>query len=179
MSTELHEIPETIISHLRDVSATFGLPNDEETMERLTEGWLEKKEAFEDKMIEMGMDEVGNLDHNDDRAALVLTFSGSLISIGPVQDGYRNVEYTSIGLRHDVPDSLNIEKTQVVKDLEVGKSVEFANCPLKNTSPVFKIVVCPESLTAPEQEEMLKEAATVIVDTFVDMNKDLFSDDED
>ncbi|MBN1647753.1 MAG: hypothetical protein JW874_06960 [Spirochaetales bacterium] len=176
MSTELHDIPEAIIAHLKDVSSTFGLPNDEETLEKLTESWLEKKEAFEDKMVEMGMDEVGEFDHDDDRAALLLTFSGSLISLGPVQDGYRNVEYTSIGLRNDVPDSLNIEKTNLSKDVQISKGVEFESGPLKNTSPIFKIVVCPESLSAGEQQEMVKEAATVIVDTFVDMNKDLFSD---
>ena len=179
MSTELHDIPETIISHLKDVSATFGLSNDEETMEKLTESWLEKKEAFEDKTVEMGMDEVGSYDHDDDRAALLLTFSGSLISVGPLQGGSRNVEYTSIGLRQDVPDSLSIERTNIVKDVEVGKSVEFDNSPLKNTSPIFKIVVCPESLSVNEQEDMLKETATVIVDSFVGMNKDLFADEEE
>ena len=29
MSTKLHDIPETIVSHLKEVSSTFGLSNDE------------------------------------------------------------------------------------------------------------------------------------------------------
>lgn len=178
MSTELRDIPESIIAYLREASATFGLANDEETMEKLTESWLEKKEAFEEKMIDMGMDEIGSLDQGDERAILALTYSGSLISIGPIMDENRNVEYTSIGLRNDVPKSLTIDNTNLLSDIEVGKSIEFENCPIKNTSPVFKIVACPEELSVNEQEDMLKEAATVIVDTFVGLNKELLEDME-
>ena len=174
MNTKVNEVPETIATYLKDMTVSFGLPNDEETMSRLNESWLEKQEAFDDKTIEFGMEEAGSLERDDERAALALTFSGSLVSLGPLKEDGRSIEYSSIGLRHDVPESLRIENANLQDDAETGKCMEFENSALKATSPIFKIAVCPDSLSIDEQETLVKEAATVIVDTFVDMNKDLY-----
>ena len=136
-------------------------------------GWLEKKEAFEEKMVEMGMDEVGSFDKEDERGALLLTYSGSLVSLGPMEDNERNVEYTSIGFRHDVPASLSKEGCSLAGETSVDKPMLFEKGPIKATSPIFKIVVCPESLSFDEQEELVNDATTMIVDTFIEKNKEI------
>jgi len=167
-------IPENIQKHLQYVARSFGLSQDSETVQNLAECWAEKLEAFDSKMIEMGMDEIGFFQKDDERGALALTYSGSLVSIGPLVDGGRSVEYTSIGLRKDVPNSIEEENCQLKNDMEVEKSIEFEGASIKRTSQIYKIVACPFSLDAEEQKELISEAKTMIVDTFVDMNQDLF-----
>ncbi len=172
---ELHTtIPENILKHLQFVAKSFGLGQDDETIQMLAESWSEKQDAFESKMIEMGMDEVGSFEMKDERAALALTYSGSLLSIGPLVDGQRKIDYTSIGLRKDVPESITEENCSLKHDMEVEKSIEFEGGSLKSTSQIYKIVVAPVSLNTEEQEELIDEAKTMIIDTFVDMNQELY-----
>jgi hypothetical protein len=167
-------IPENILKHLQYVATSFGLGQDEETIQMLADSWSEKLEAFEHKMIELGMDEVASYATDDERAALALTYSGSLLSIGPLVDGARKVDYTSIGLRKDVPESAADENCTLKYAMEVEKSAEFEGSSIKKTSLIYKIVVAPDSLNAEEQEDLIDEAKTVIIDTFVDMNQDLY-----
>ena len=176
MDITMTELPEIINKHLNDVAESFGLEADEDTIARLGAGWSEKKDAFDDSMIEMGMDEIQFFDKDDERGALALTYSGSLISIGPLVDGQRKIDYTSIGFRHDVPASITRDGCVMADDAEIDKSLSFTKGPISKTSPIFKIVACPESLSADEQSELLDEATTIIVETFVDMNKEIIQE---
>jgi len=58
--------------------------------------------------------------------------------------------------------------------MEVEKNVEFIGGSIKRTSPIYKIVAAPLSLNDDEQEELIDEAKTMIIDTFVDMNQELY-----
>ncbi|MFO7729626.1 MAG: hypothetical protein R6V86_02570, partial [Spirochaetia bacterium] len=144
------------------------------TIQMLADSWQEKLNAFENKMTELGMDEVGLFETEDQRGALALTYSGSLLSISPLSDEGRKVDYTSIGLRKDVPESITDENCLLKEDMEVEKNVEFIGGSIKRTSPIYKIVAAPLSLNDEEQEELIDEAKTMIIDTFVDMNQDLY-----
>jgi hypothetical protein len=166
------ELPENIKRHLKDVIKTFGLESDEETMDRLIAGWLDKEEAFKEQMFNLGMEEIGLFENSDERGLLALTYSGSLISIGPLVDGDRKVEYTSIGFRQDVPETLTKEGSSLAGDVVIDKSIVFNGGPIKQTSPIYKIVVCPDSLTAEEQEDIIDQATTMIIDSFADINQD-------
>ena len=172
MSTMTSVIPPAIEKHLEDVIKTFGLNNDEDTMARLKSGWLEKEESFKEQMFNLGMEEVDRFESYDDRGVLALTYSGSLISIGPMTDGDRKVDYTSIGFRKDVPDSLTKEGCLLAEDMELGKGVVFDGGPIQKTSPLYKIVVCPDSLSSDEQEDLIDQATTMIIDTFAGINQD-------
>ena len=120
------------------------------------------------------MDEVGTFETDDERGALALTYSGSLLSISPLTDGARKIDYTSIGLRKDVPESVTDENCTLKRDMEVEKSIEIEGSSIKRTSQIYKIVAAPLSLNPDEQEELIDEAKTMIIDTFVDMNQDLY-----
>jgi len=170
MNTIINSVPESVAAHLAEASRKFGLSSDHETQAKLQENWLNKKEAFENEMVELGMDEVGLFEISDERAALFLTYSGSLISVGPLKEGIRSLEYTSIGLRKDVPGSMNLDFMALADKAEIDKGLFFKDGPIKQTSPIFKIVVCPETLEVEEQEQIINEASTLIVDTFLDMN---------
>ena len=166
------DIPENIVKHLEVVIKTFGLDSDEETMGRLVNGWREKEEAFKEQMFNMGMDEVGVFNCNDERAALALTYSGSLLTIGPLVEGERKVDYTSIGFRHDVPETLTKEGSSLAEDIMIDKGIVFNGGPIKQTSPIFKIVACPDSFSVEEQEDLIEQATTMIIDSFADINND-------
>ncbi len=173
MNTVIQHVPDTIAKHLAEVTEKFGLEPNEDMAQKLQDSWLLKKEIFENKMIEMGMEEIGIFDPTDERGAIFLTYSGSLISVSPLKFGERTLEYTSIGYRTDVPESLELEHVELADYAEVDKSLNFKEGPIKQTSPLFKIVVTPESLSEEEQTNLVDEAATIIVDTFVGMNKNL------
>ena len=49
MSDIMLQVPEYIEKHLKDVIVSFGLPNTQESEQRLIEGWLEKKQIFHGK----------------------------------------------------------------------------------------------------------------------------------
>ena len=175
MSTIVQDIPQLIAVHLQDVAAKFGLEVNAENMALLKQGWLDKQRAFRDLVTERGMESSERMDALDPRGALLLTYSGSLISLSPIKEGCRMVEYTSIGLRQDVPESLSMEESNMAEAAVAGEPLSFRDAPLKQTSPIYQIALCPEALTVKEQEELIDETSTVIIDTFIDVNQDMFS----
>ncbi|MBN2545323.1 MAG: hypothetical protein JXB50_05960 [Spirochaetes bacterium] len=171
MGEFLNQIPYEIQDHIIKITKTSGLPDNEESYEKIAEGWLEKKKIFEDEIVNMEMEEVDHIDASDNRGALAMTYSGSLLNIGPVIDGARKVSYASIGLRQDVPDLATKEECTLEKDLDTDHVYEFMNGPVKKTSPIYKIIVCKDDLPEEVQEEKLTEMATIMIDDFVEVNK--------
>ena len=110
-------------------------------------------------------------DSEDDRGALLMTYSGSLLSVGPRGDNGRFVEYRSIGIRKDVPETAETDDTDLVNDIEIDESVMFTNGPIKKSSPIFKIAVPPEELEPEEQLELLSDVTQMITEDFVEVNK--------
>jgi hypothetical protein len=176
MGEFLDEIPENIQEHVREITKTSGLPSGEESVEKIAKGWLEKKQVFEEKIADLDMEEVDLLTSDDQRAALAITYSGSLVNIGPMVDGIRNAGYISIGLRSDVPDAAVKEGSKLAKDIAVDEQIEFVIGPVKNTSAIFKIAVLTGSHTAIEQEERINQATLLIQEEFVEVNKTIIAE---
>ena len=177
MEISTTDLPESISRHLREVAESFGLDSGEDTIARLGASWMEKNDVFETSMIDMGMDEIPVFDREDERGALALTYSGSLVSIGPLVDGKRKIDYTSIGFRNDVPPSVSRDDCVLAEDAAIDNVMVFERGPIKKTSPLYRIVACPASLSADEQEELIDDATTVIIDTFVGMNRELLGEE--
>ena len=102
-----------------------------------------------------------------------MTYSGSLITVGPIGDNGRKVEYTSVGLRTDVPESAEAEGSVISTDVSIGDSVEFLVGPIKKSSPVYKIAVVKEEMPLEEEEELLSDVTQILMDEFVEVNKTL------
>ncbi len=165
-------LPESIIKHLYDAAEAFGLETDEDTITRLGACWLEKKDAFDNLIIGKGMDDTGFFSSSDEKGALMLTYSGSLVSVGPMTNDGRRIEYTSIGFRGDVPPSLSRSGCSLSSNGELDKPLTFRNGPIKQTSRIFRIAVCPESLSAADQSELLGKTSAYIAESFAGMNQD-------
>lgn len=165
------QIPDKIKEHIKEITKTSGLEDNEESLEKISGGWIEKKNTFEEQIGNAGMEEIDLYMKDDKRAALAITYSGSLINIGPVENDKRKASYASIGLRKDVPDMVTRENSILKNDIKIDEIIEFEAGPVKKSSPIFKIAVCSEDLSVKEQEKTVNEAATVIMDEFIEVNK--------
>jgi hypothetical protein len=169
----LSRVPEEIQGHIRQITKSSGLPDTEDSVELIAEGWLEKKERFEKVLAGMSMEEVAILEKSDERGCLVMTYSGSLLNIGPLRGQGRVVQYASIGLRQDVPEAATREGSELGADVRIGAPVSFSTGPIQSSSPVLKIAVTGEDIDLSEQERQITKATQVLTKEFVKVNKDL------
>ena len=173
MGEYLDQIPEEIRDHIRQITKSSGLPDTEESVETIAKGWLEKKELFENQVAEMNMEEVEELQQDDEQGCLAMTFSGSLLNIGPLREDGRTVQYASIGLRQDVPETASKDNSRLSSDVRTGEPVSFAIGPIQSSSPIFKIAVTSPDLEPEEQEEQITKATMILAEGFVEVNRDL------
>lgn len=141
------------------------------TFDMIKELWLKKDKLFSDQIALLAMDEVDHLDINEERGMLLLTYSGSLISMGCGRE--RSMEYASIKLRSDVPDIIKADNVSLSSHLKKGDAATFDGGQVQNTSALYKIVVCREGVSVEEQEKRVREATIFITNSFVHLNRDL------
>lgn len=177
MGEYLDQIPDAIQEHIKVLAKTSHKPDDEEFIEAIAKGWLEKMNSFEAETALFQMEQMDILENDNPNGALLMTYSGSLLNIGPLIDGTRKVEYSSIGLRQDVPDKASKDDSVIDGDIRVDDAVVFSKGPIKKSSPIFKIAILKEELPAEEQEEKLAEATQVLTDNFVEVNKTIILDE--
>jgi len=164
-------LSDVIQNHIKQIAKTSGLPIGEETYEALATAWVEKKQCFEDGISENNLEEVDFFSKDNEKGAIVLTYSGSLITIGPLVDGTRRAEYTSIGLRTDVPGTALEEDSTLSSDIEQDAIVVFEKGPIQQSSPIFKIAISEEELEPDEEEALLTQVTLDITEEFVEVNK--------
>lgn len=173
MGMYLEQVPQEIQEHLRQITKTSGLPDTEDSVELIAQGWLEKKELFEKQVSGMRMEEVETLAKDEERGCLVMTYSGSLLNIGPLREDGRHVEYASVGLRQDVPEAASKDGSQLSADVVAGAPVAFSQGPIQSSSPAFKIAAANPDLDLDAQEKQITKATRILTKEFVEVNKDL------
>lgn len=172
----LEQISEKVRNHIRQLIKSSGLPDTEESVEKIAQNWLDKKASFETQVKEKKMDEVEYMAGDDPGGCLLMTYSGSLLNIGPLVDGNRKVEYASIGMRQDVPEFAEDDNSSLDGDIILDSSVSFIHGPIKRCSPIFKIAVPAENMEAEEQEELLSEVTMILTEDFVEVNKTIIQE---
>jgi hypothetical protein len=177
MGEYMDQIPEKLHDHLREITRTSGLPDEEDSIEKMAKGWVEKNEAFNQKVGELNMEDVDTLEADDERGAVAMTYSGSLVMIGPLVDGSRKAQYVSIGLRGDVPGIVDKEESVLDGDVMVDQTIGFRVGPVKNTSKVYKIALLTEDISPEEQEERMVEATQVISQKFLEVNRTIVEEE--
>ncbi len=177
MNEYFKQLPQKIQSHIKEVAKSVSLPEGENAIETLAQVWLEKKRMFEEQIHNLHMVETPFLGKEDKRGVLILSYSGSLISLGTLTEGRRMVEYASIGLRKDVPEIAKKDDACIVTDLNSDQIVEFADGPIKKSSPILKIAVCGEDVSREEQEKRIREATIFLTNGFIKINRTIISPD--
>ena len=173
MEKNFNELPEIIKQHLKSITESSGLQDNEESLKIITDAWFEKNEMFDEQIKSLGMIETDSFAKDDKRAALALTYSGSLVSLGTLRGDSRWVEYSSIKLRSDVPDIVIKEDAKLVQDTGVNKAIEFEAGPLKSTSLLLKIAVCKDDVPLEEQDIRIREATIFLTNGFIKINRSI------
>ena len=62
------QLPDMIKDHVQEITKTSGLPPDDESVEKISKGWLEKRQVFEDFTKQFQMEEVESYEGDDVRA---------------------------------------------------------------------------------------------------------------
>lgn len=168
---QIGNLPEEIRDHLRKLVRDTDLPDNEESFELLAAAWIEKEKLFTGQTGALDMEQAENIGENDERGMLMLTKSGSLLSLWPAEEGVRDLEYASITMRTDVPEILKGSGVQVADSVRQGEPVEMSGGPLKKTSPVYRIAVCAEGLDKGEQAMRVREATIFLTNGFARINK--------
>jgi len=144
----------------------------------MIEAWLLKKASFQ-KITEHGlMQKASILGKDDNRGCMALTMSGSLIMIGPLVEGAREIKYTSMGMRTDVPESFVLPDGRLAGDIECEKPIYLADSKLEKTSPVMDIAVMGGEKTAPDQTVFLRKADDRLKSDFIRFNKEALEENE-
>lgn len=170
-NTDYASLPAEIRNHLRGLLKDTDLPDSEESFNRLASAWLEKEKLFTGQIGALDMESSELVPENDERGMLLLTNSGSLVSLWPERKGSRVMEYASIALRSDVPDIVKGGGITIEGVVERSKSLNLKNGPLKQTSPIYRIAVCSTELDVGEQEKRIREATIFLTNGFTRINK--------
>lgn len=155
----------------RNILAPNDMADSDENKEMMAKAWLEKEKSFLDESNGIGMEETREYSATEPSAALLLTYSGSLIGIGPIEEGKRKVIYSSIGNRKDVPEEAVSEESIIDKDIAIGAEAVFQGGPIKQSSRIYKIAVMQKKLSIEDQKESVSEATKIISEEFADVNK--------
>jgi len=168
---EVAGISKPIRDHLASLVRSSGLPDTEETFQRMAAAWLSKKRMFEDQARALDMQELDSLPAGDRRGVLLLTWSGSLVSLEPPSPTERRGEYASVEMRTDVPHLLLLDGVDIPRGLALNQEAEFSAGPLRRTSALLKIVACDPSVAADEQARRIREATIFLTNGFVKINR--------
>ncbi len=173
MKERIEDLPEEIREHLWEITRTSGLEESDESYRRIGSIWLEKKRLFEQQIRSLRMEEIQRFSGEDARGALILTWSGSLLSLGCRMQGRRWAEYASIRLRKNVPNLALMDDVHLAADPEVNRPAEFDRGPIRSTSALLKIAVCSGDVSFEEQEKRIREATIFLTNGFVKLNRTL------
>ena len=173
MASYSSQLTPSIRSHLEGLIRGSGLPETEQTREEMARVWFEKKALFEGQIRALDMQELERFSPDDPRGALLLTWSGSLLSMGPRQPagGGRVMEYASIELRTDVPHLAKSAQGAPASELLVGEFATLHDGPVASTSALLKIASCDPSVPPEEQEKRIREATIFLTNGFVRINR--------
>lgn len=168
-------VSDKIKGHLKKLVKTAQLPDTENSVELMVAGFVDKLECYDNLVKENNLIDTDILKNDESCGALVITYSGSLLSIGPRDHGVRKVEYASIGIRKDVPEIASEDFSEINGDIKVDSAVSFIIGPIQNSSGIYRIAKVSKMLDYKKQEELLSDVTRILVDDFVEVNNTVIS----
>ena len=135
---QIQNMPQQVESHLEGLLSMTD--NTECGTGDLKNMWMEKERLFQKQRKSLSMIELDEFTRDDSRGAILLTYSGSLISIYSVKDTMRRIEYASIKIRNDVPDIVVMEKSSLEQNISINHPASFTEGDIKKSSSVYKII---------------------------------------
>lgn len=169
-----NDLSPRIQRHLQAITESSGLPSGEESLAAIAENWLNKHRLFIDQLTALDMQEIVKFAADDPRAVLMLTYSGSLISLEtPAEGKGRRFEYASIKLRHDVPGLINADGVDLDSSLAIDHVAVFSSSPIAKSSEILQMASFDSALAPNEQNRRLREAMLFLTNGFAKLNRSL------
>lgn len=174
-----NDLPEAISRHLLGLAAEQKMQDNDEYLSNLVNVWKQKEALFRDQARSVRLELVDSVSNKDGRGMMILSYSGSILCVGPVFMTSTNInfsrwtEYSSIKLRTEVPDIIMEKAATLDAPLSVGQSVKLGNSKVQATSPAYLIAVCPDDLNEDEQDKRIRESAVFITAGFMKYNQTL------
>ncbi len=172
MCNKLISLPEKIQRQIINITKFSSFTFNEESIEKIAELWILKENLFLEELKKNNMIEIDFIDANNKSASIIMTYSGSLLKLSPEKDGERTIEYTSLGLRTDVPDHLVVNNVKLAYDIIKDEPIDFKQSKLKTTSPVYKIGICKENLSEEDQLDSVDKFNDFILKSFIEFNRE-------
>ncbi len=177
MGDYFSRVSEKVQNHLKQLSGSVKLNDTEpDPLEVLAQGWLEKDSVFSRQTEENEMEICDSFSASDNRGALIMTYSGSLISLSPPGENGRHTEYSSIGFRTDVPGFLEQDEAELSDDIIPDEPVKFVSGPIEKSSPVYRIAIIRDEMESEEADELLTQVTHQLTEDFIEINKTLISE---
>ncbi|MBI9103487.1 MAG: HU family DNA-binding protein [Spirochaetales bacterium] len=177
--TDLQELPTAIQKHLMAIAGDQKKQDDKEFIQTLVDVWKQKEDLFRKQIEAVKLEFVDSISHKDTRGMMILSYSGSILCVGPVFLTNTNInfgrwiEYSSIKIRTEVPDIITGKGASLAAPLSTGQPVKMENSKVQTTSPAYLIAVCPENLDEEEQDKRIRESAIFITAGFMKYNQSL------
>ncbi len=175
MGGNFESLDPAIKEHLRLIRESSGLPEGSVSLELLSEGWHDKEKAFDDQVRSMGMTNAENC-NDSARGFLALTYSGSLVAVGPEDNGRRRAVYVSIDRRRDVPSRAESDDAVLGASVSCGQEIVFDRGPVKKSSAVYRLALLPAALASIDQNERLEEATMALTKEFQAVDETRFDE---
>ncbi len=175
MSGIFESLEPAIQEHLKVIRETSGLPEGDTSLELLAEDWREKEGAFDDQARSMGMDQAEEC-KDSSRGFLALTYSGSLVAVGPENGDKRKAVYVSIDRRRDVPARAESEDAVLGGSVVCGHEIVFEKGPVKKSSAIYRLALLPSALALSDQHERLDEATVALTKEFQAVDETRFDE---
>lgn len=177
MSGNTYEtLPEKIKEQIDSLLPETGLPAGPESREKMASIWTEKLRLFESQIKALDMELIGELTAQDNRGAIILTYSGSLVSLGPDGGQGRWFEYASIKVRTDVPSLARGDHAKPDGSIKLHETAGFLDAPVKHTSHVYAIACCLPGTSPENQDARIREATIFLTNGFVKLNRSISLD---
>lgn len=161
-------VSDRIKNHLNSIVKKTGLDN--RSTEIIFQGFMEKLQCFDNLVDKNSLKETSFFSEDNLNGAIIITYSGSLLSLGPVENGVRKVEYASIGARKDVPEIASEDFSKLDGHINQDSPVKFICGPIRQSSSVYKMAIVDPSLPFKTQEELLNNITRVLLEDFVEVN---------
>jgi hypothetical protein len=174
----IKQIPQKVSTHLKGLIKESKLPDGEETMKNLSEAWLLKRALFYKMTEHENFTRTESMSKDNKNGCIAITMSGSIIAAGPLVNDKRDIKYTSIGIRTDVPETLHVKAGRLARDVVCGQPMILEKGPLEKTSPIMDLAVSTESMTEQEQLEIIKKVNKKLQTDFIKVNKDVLAEEE-
>jgi hypothetical protein len=172
-------MPKSVLEHCKSLLKDSNLPQSEDSLDKVIENWLFKKAVFNKLQDHWDLSRAEELSADNVNAFLALTLSGSILGMGPAVLGQRELFYSSLKMRTDVPQVVHATDAVITGEIALNQSIYFSKGPIRQTSPIIDIGVIQDEPDLNRQLKKIKNVNDLLLDDFIEVQKTVMDSGEE